>query len=134
MSVRDSREQHHAGGDAALYQDILSRMLSPLLRCLAAIEDRQSNSHLSEDDKVVDVVVSALLRTTITSVGSILALTEELSPKVRDSFPITRGIVETCINAGTTEGLGEWVSYNWLTRGRGVSPSLVLPKLRGGFW
>lgn len=34
----------------------------------------------------------------------------------------------------TTEGLGEWVSYKWLTRARGLSPSLVLSKLRGPYW
>ena len=34
----------------------------------------------------------------------------------------------------TTEGLGEWVSYKWLTRGRGLPSSLVLSKLRGRHW
>ncbi len=34
----------------------------------------------------------------------------------------------------TTEGLGEWVSYKWLTSARGLSPSLVLSKLRGPYW
>ena len=34
----------------------------------------------------------------------------------------------------TTEGLGEWVSYSWLTQARGLAPSLVLSKLRGRFW
>ena len=34
----------------------------------------------------------------------------------------------------TTEGLGEWVSYQWLTRGRGLPSSLVLSKLRGRYW
>lgn len=34
----------------------------------------------------------------------------------------------------TTEGLGEWVSYKWLTQGRGLAPSLVLSKLRGSYW
>ncbi len=34
----------------------------------------------------------------------------------------------------TTEGLGEWVSYKWLTQGRGLPPSLVLSKLRGSYW
>lgn len=34
----------------------------------------------------------------------------------------------------TTEGLGEWVSYTWLTQARGLAPSLVLPKFRGSSW
>lgn len=34
----------------------------------------------------------------------------------------------------TTEGLGEWLSYTWLTRARGLSESVVLPKYRGTFW
>ena len=34
----------------------------------------------------------------------------------------------------TTEGLGQWVAYKWLTEGRGLAPSLVLSKLRGRFW
>lgn len=34
----------------------------------------------------------------------------------------------------TTEGLGQWVAYKWLTEGRGLAPSLVLSKMRGPFW
>lgn len=34
----------------------------------------------------------------------------------------------------TTEGLGQWVTYTWLTKGRKLAPSLVLSKLRGPFW
>jgi hypothetical protein len=34
----------------------------------------------------------------------------------------------------TTEGLGEWASYSWLTRGRGLAPEIVLPRYRGSFW
>lgn len=34
----------------------------------------------------------------------------------------------------TGEGLGQWVSYRWLTRGRGLDPALVLRKMRGGFF
>lgn len=34
----------------------------------------------------------------------------------------------------TTEGLGQWVAYTWLTRGRELAPSLVLSKLRGPYW
>ena len=34
----------------------------------------------------------------------------------------------------TTEGLGEWVSYKWLTSARGLPSSLVLPKFRGAYW
>lgn len=34
----------------------------------------------------------------------------------------------------TTEGLGQWVAYKWLTQGRGLAPSLVLSKLRGPYW
>lgn len=34
----------------------------------------------------------------------------------------------------TTEGLGQWVAYAWLTSGRGLAPSLALQKLRGPFW
>lgn len=34
----------------------------------------------------------------------------------------------------TTEGLGEWVGYRWLTRVRKLPASKVLPKFRGRFW
>ena len=34
----------------------------------------------------------------------------------------------------TTEGLGQWVAYKWLTERRGLAPSLVLSKLRGPYW
>ena len=34
----------------------------------------------------------------------------------------------------TTEGLGEWASYAWLTRGRRLAPAIVLPRFRGSFW
>lgn len=34
----------------------------------------------------------------------------------------------------TTEGLGQWVAYTWLTRRRGLAPSLVLSKLRRTYW
>lgn len=34
----------------------------------------------------------------------------------------------------TTEGLGEWVSYTWLTQARGLAPSLVLSKFRKSVW
>lgn len=34
----------------------------------------------------------------------------------------------------TTEGLGQWVSYAWLIRGRGLAPASVLPRLRGTYW
>ena len=34
----------------------------------------------------------------------------------------------------TTEGLGEWVNYKWLTAARGLAPALVQSKLRGHFW
>lgn len=34
----------------------------------------------------------------------------------------------------TGEGVGEWVSYKWLTRRRGLASSLVLSKLRGRYW
>ena len=34
----------------------------------------------------------------------------------------------------TTEGLGEWLSYTWLTQVRGLSESVVLAKYRGTFW
>lgn len=34
----------------------------------------------------------------------------------------------------TTEGLGQWLSYAWLTRGRHLAPAVVLPKLRSSFW
>ena len=34
----------------------------------------------------------------------------------------------------TTEGLGQWVAYRWLTQVRGLAPSLVLSKLRGPYW
>ena len=34
----------------------------------------------------------------------------------------------------TTEGFGQWVSYAWLTRGRGLAPAALLPRMRGGYW
>lgn len=34
----------------------------------------------------------------------------------------------------TTEGLGQWLGYAWLTRGRAVDPATALPKMRGAFW
>lgn len=34
----------------------------------------------------------------------------------------------------TTEGLGQWVAFAWLTKGRKLRASLVLSKLRGPFW
>jgi len=34
----------------------------------------------------------------------------------------------------TTEGLGQWTSFSWLTRGRGLAAADVLPRLRGSFW
>lgn len=34
----------------------------------------------------------------------------------------------------TTEGLGQWVAYAWLTRQRGLDRALVLSKLRGPYW
>lgn len=34
----------------------------------------------------------------------------------------------------TTEGLGEWVSYAWLTRARGVSAAVLLPRMTGSYW
>lgn len=34
----------------------------------------------------------------------------------------------------TTEGLGEWVGYAWLTRARGVSAAVLLPRMRGSYW
>lgn len=34
----------------------------------------------------------------------------------------------------TTEGLGQWVSYKWLTSARSLHPSLVLAKLRSRYW
>lgn len=34
----------------------------------------------------------------------------------------------------TTEGLGEWVGYNWLTRMRRLPANVVLQRFRGRFW
>ncbi len=34
----------------------------------------------------------------------------------------------------TTEGLGQWLSYKWLTEGHRLAPSLVQSKLRGRYW
>jgi len=34
----------------------------------------------------------------------------------------------------TTEGLGEWVGYSWLTQLRKQPASIVLPKFRGRYW
>jgi hypothetical protein len=34
----------------------------------------------------------------------------------------------------TSEGLGQWVSYKWMTSRRGLPASLVLSKLRGRYW
>ena len=34
----------------------------------------------------------------------------------------------------TTEGMGEWVGYSWVTRVRGLPASAVLPRFRGRFW
>ncbi len=34
----------------------------------------------------------------------------------------------------TTEGLGQWVSYSWLSSGRRIRRDLVLQKLRGPYW
>lgn len=34
----------------------------------------------------------------------------------------------------TSEGLGQWVSYKWMTSRRGLPASLALSKLRGHYW
>lgn len=34
----------------------------------------------------------------------------------------------------TSEGFGQWVGYAWLTRGRGVDPAALLPRMRGSYW
>ncbi len=34
----------------------------------------------------------------------------------------------------TTEGLGQWLSYKWLTEGHSLARSLVQSKLRGRYW